>query len=103
MGNVGSMVAFRVGHTDAEALESAYGKSYVAAQFTNLSNGEVCVKLLQGGQDREPFMGRTLPPMGTRHGRGLKILRRSREKYATPREKVERRVWTWLKMPRRPD
>jgi hypothetical protein len=101
MGNVGSMVSFRVGHTDAEALERAYGKTYVAAQFTGLSNGEVCAKLLRGGQDREPFMGRTLPPTGTRHGGGVKILRRSREKYATPRERVEGRVEKWLRMPRR--
>lgn len=100
MGNVGSMVAFRVGYADAEVLEKAYGRTYVAAHFTNLSNGEAIVKLLQGGQDREPFIGRTLPPSGTWHGRGVKILRRSREKYATAREKVEKRVWAWLKMPK---
>jgi hypothetical protein len=100
MGNVGSMVAFRVGYADAEVLEKAFGKSYVAAHFTNLSNGEVLAKLLEGGQDREPFLGRTLPPSGTWHGRGVKILRRSREKYAMPRKKVERKVWAWLKMPR---
>lgn len=101
MGNVGSMVAFRVGYADAEVLEKAFGKSYVAAHFTNLSNGEALVKLLESGQDREPFLGRTLPPSGTWRGRGVKILRRSREKYATPRGEVERKLWAWLRMPRR--
>jgi hypothetical protein len=100
MGNVGSMVAFRVGYADAEVLEKAYGKTYVAAHFTSLSNGEVCAKLLESGQDMQPFIGKTLPPVGTWHGKGLLILRRSREKYATAREKIERRVWAWLKMPR---
>lgn len=96
MGNVGSMVAFRVGHRDAEALELAFGKTYPAAQFTSLSNGEVCAKLLSYGTDRDAFLGRTLPPLGRRNGRRDKIIRRSREKYATRREAIERKLSYWL-------
>jgi hypothetical protein len=97
MGNVGSMVAFRVGHEDAEALEKAFGNTYAASHFTGLSNNEVYAKLLSHGQDIEPFLGRTLPPSGRRYGRKEKIIDRSRERYATRQVVMERRILSWLK------
>jgi hypothetical protein len=96
MGNVGSLIAFRVGHKDAKALEGAFGGSYVASQFSGLSNREICAKVLSSGKDIEPFMGRTLPPSGKRHGRRAAIIRRSREKYSAPRAEVEERIARWL-------
>ena len=96
-GNVGSIVAFRVGHRDAKQLEMAFGETYRASQLTSLGNHEVCVKLLANGQDCDPIFGKTLPPMGYRHGRRETIIRRSREKYATPRRIVEDRIRRWLK------
>lgn len=96
LGNVGSLVAFRVGHEDSKALEMAFGETITAKQFSSLSNGEVYAKLLSSGQDTDPFLGRTLPPAGQRHGRSETIIRRSREKYATGRVTVERRIKRWL-------
>ena len=96
LGNTGSIVAFRVGHEDAVVFERTFGESHKAAQFTNLSNGEVCAKLLNQGQDVEPFVGRTHPPFGSRHGRREIIIRRSREKYATKRGTIEGRIRRWL-------
>jgi hypothetical protein len=95
-GNVGSMVSFRVGYSDAGAVEAAFGKSYAAAQFTSLSNGEVVAKLLSSGRDLEPFVGRTLPPQGKRRGRKDKIVKRSRERYAAKRESIEGKISRWL-------
>lgn len=96
LGNVGSIVAFRVGHDDANALEQAYGGIVRAGQFTNLQNREVYAKLLSSGRDMAPVYGRTLPPLGTRHGRHERAIRRSREKYAAKREDVERKIQKWL-------
>lgn len=96
LGNVGSMVSFRVGPRDATTMEEAYGKSYVAQQFSGLSNGEVIVKLLDQGRDLEPFTGKTHGPAGRRHGRGERFISLSREKYATKREIVERKLSQWL-------
>lgn len=95
-GNVGSIIAFRVGHSDAKMLEQVFGESYRASQFTSLNNGEICARLLSNGQDREPFLGSTLPPIGIRHGRKDIIIRRSREKYSTRREIVEGKIERWL-------
>ncbi len=92
-GNVGSIVAFRAGQRDAELLEREYGGGYVASHFVGLGNHEVCAKLLH----REPFLGRTLPPAGERHGRRETIVRRSREKYAKQKKIVEERIRRWMK------
>jgi hypothetical protein len=96
LGNAGSMIAFRVGHSDAKLIEESFGETYPASQFTSLNHGEVYAKLLTNGEDREAVLGRTMPPSGTRYGRREAIIRRSREKYATRREVVEERVKRWL-------
>jgi len=96
-GNVGSLVAFRVGQHDAELLEREFGGAYPARRFVELRNHEICVKLLQSGEHGDPFVARTLPPWGERHDYREKIVRRSREKYGTPREIVEDKIRRWLR------
>lgn len=96
IGNVGSMVAFRVGHDDAESLEKMFGKTYSASHFASLSNREIYGKVLTGGKEVEPFAARTLPPWGRWHRRRNTIIRRSRERYSTRREVVERKMHAWF-------
>jgi hypothetical protein len=96
LGNVGSVVAFRVGHKDAESLEQMFGTTCAASQFTTLGNGEVLGKILESGQHSDAFLGRTLPPLGTRCGHRHSIIRRSREKYAKRKEVIQRKVRAWL-------
>ena len=95
-GNVGSIVAFRAGHHDAMLLEQELGGSLSASLLTGLGNFEICAKLLADGRDREPFLGKTLPPTGKRHGHSETIILRSREKYATGRQIIENRIQRWL-------
>lgn len=97
IGNVGSLVSFRVGHHDAQALEQAFGETYPARQFTALSNYEICAKALSGGSDMEPFLGKTHAPFGERIGKGDKIIRNSRMRFSTPRATVERRIAGWMR------
>src|SRR5260221_13357896 len=61
---------------------------YVRSQFTGLGNFEICARLL----NREPFLGKSLPPLATGRVRRDIIMRRSREKYSTKRVIVERRI-----------
>lgn len=95
-GNVGSIISFRVGPTDASFLEQEFGSGYAAVKFTELANHEVCAKLLTGGHYAAPFSGTTLPPLAISFGGREKIIRRSREKYATKREEVEGKIRRWL-------
>jgi hypothetical protein len=96
IGNVGSLVSFRVGHQDAEALELAFGKTLLASAFTSLNNTEVYAKLLSGGRDTDAFHAWTLPPFGIRHGRREKIINHSRQRYTNPRKHVERKIHAWF-------
>jgi hypothetical protein len=91
-GNVGSIIAFRLGQADAEILERQFGGVFPAASLTSLPNFNVCAKLLSGKELSEPFQGRTLQPVGRRYGRRERIIRRSRERYATKRWVVEDRI-----------
>jgi hypothetical protein len=96
LGNVGSIVAFRIGPEDAQVFERTFGMTYIANQFTTLNNGEVYVKLLENGQYAGAFFGRTFPPEGKRHGHRDAIIDKSRAKYAEKRETMERKVRAWL-------
>jgi hypothetical protein len=95
-GNVGTIIAFRVGEGDARRLAREFGSDSTPEQFTSLSNYEVRIKLLSDGRQQDPFGGKTLPPRPIRRGRSEKIIRRSREKYATPRLVVEDKIARWL-------
>jgi hypothetical protein len=95
-GNVGTIMSFRVGEADAELLAREFGNDFTLEHFTDLDNYEVCVKLLQDGKQRVPFVGKTHPPLGNDHHRRAKLIARSREKYATPRRIVEDRIGRWM-------
>jgi hypothetical protein len=95
-GNVGSIISFRVGSSDAERLAREYGETFPANHFSSLPNHHICVKMMKDGQVIEPFQGRTLPPMGVRYGRGETVRRRSREKYGVKRATVEYKHAKWL-------
>jgi hypothetical protein len=95
-GNVGSIVAFRVGQRDAELLEREFGETYPARQFVDLHNYEICARILNNGEHGNPFMARTLPVWVERHNRRKTIISRSREKYGLARDVIEDRIRRWL-------
>jgi TraM recognition site of TraD and TraG/Type IV secretion-system coupling protein DNA-binding domain len=95
-GNIGTMVSFRVGESDAQMLSNEYGNVYTPAQFSSLDNYEVLVKLLSGGQVADPFRGMTHPPLELRSGRRDRVVRSSREKYASRRDLVEEKIDRWM-------
>jgi hypothetical protein len=96
-GNVGSAITFRTGERDSEVLERELGSAYTASQLTQLGKHEVCAKVLVSGINDEPFLGKTFPPHGKRHGRKETIIRRSREKYGIKKSIVEGRIEQWLR------
>jgi hypothetical protein len=95
-GNVGSLISFRVGHADAEALHREFGESYAPETFVSLDRFEMIARMMQDGQTREPFRASSLPPVRHQIGRREKLIARSREKYATPRASVEEKIHRWI-------
>ncbi len=94
-GNVGTLISFRVGHTDAEALHQEFGSTHVAQQFVDLEKFEILIRLMEDGANREPFRGKTLAPVGNAFGAPAKLIARSRERFATKRAEVERKLNDW--------
>jgi Type IV secretion-system coupling protein DNA-binding domain len=95
-GNVGTLIAFRIGYADAEVMEKEFGKTFPASAIVDLDRYEAVVKLLQDGMNLTPFRARMLPPLENRVGRKAKLIARSRERFATPRRVIEGKINRWM-------
>lgn len=62
LGNVGSILAMRLGAADADALRGVLGQSVNARTLQNLPDFHVAARLLQGGRPATPFVFHTLAP-----------------------------------------
>lgn len=61
LGNVGTIIAFRIGLPDAELLESEFFPDFRATDLINLPNHHIYLKLMINGRVSSPFSARTLP------------------------------------------
>jgi len=60
LGNVGTLVSFRVGPTDARILSQEFAPEFSAADLTSLPNHEIYVRLMVEGTVTRPFSGETV-------------------------------------------
>lgn len=95
LGNVGTMIVFRIGSADAEALEGEFAPEFRKEDLQRLERYHFAARLLVGGTATTPFSAMTLapprpPPGGTE--RALRVRDQSRARYAVPREAVERSI-----------
>jgi hypothetical protein len=95
-GNVGTLVAFRMGYTDAEAMAKEFGNAIPPTSLADLERYEAVVKLLVEGANQEPFRASMLPPVENRIGRTNKLIRLSRQRFAMPRWKIEAKLRRWM-------
>lgn len=92
-GNVGTMIAFRVGATDAELLEKEFAPVFVMEDLVNLGFAQIYLKLMIDGLSSQPFSATTLPPIAQPETSFVKeIIDASREQYARPRALVEEAI-----------
>ncbi len=90
MGNVGSIVVFRVGGEDAERLEAEMTPIFKSKDMINLGMQEFYVKLMIDGESYDPFSAETLKILHPPHpSYRERIIESSRQKYAVPLEKVK--------------
>jgi hypothetical protein len=62
LGNVGTIVVFRIGANDAETLVPEFQPEFSLADFTNLPNYHIYLKLMIDGKISRPFSATTLNP-----------------------------------------
>ncbi|MDE2233128.1 MAG: type IV secretion system DNA-binding domain-containing protein, partial [Patescibacteria group bacterium] len=92
-GNVGTMIAFRVGATDAEALEKEFAPTFTIEDLVNLGFTQIYLKLMIDGLTSSPFSAVTLPPIAHPGSSFVKeIIEASRTQFARPRVMVEAEI-----------
>ncbi len=80
-GNVGSIISFRVGATDAEFLVKQFAPVFNENDLVNIDNFNAYAKILINGQTSKPFNIKTLLPEKGDKETGDKIKELSRLKY----------------------
>ena len=92
-GNVGALIAFRVGNEDAAKLEPQFFPIFDRYHLTNVPNWEACAKTTIQGQVAHPFSLKTvLPPIERKESTADEVVKRSRFTYGKAREEVEAEI-----------
>ena len=95
-GNVGTLIAFRMGNNDAEVLTKEFGADFPATSLTAINRFEAVVKLLENGSTREPFRANTLPTPKPEGYREDAMIAHSRRRFSNSRSLVEAKLRRWL-------
>ena len=95
-GNVGTLITFRVGASDAESLENEFAPEFDIQDIVGLGFGSIYLKLMIDGMSSRPFSAGTLPPIKIA-GKTFeeKIIEESRQQYATAKKEVEEKIIEW--------
>lgn len=89
-GNVGTVIAFRVGPFDAEVLETIFTPQFLATDIVNLSFAQIYLTLMIDGIGSQPFSATTLPPIAPPPTSCREMtIASSRNQFTRPRVEVE--------------
>jgi len=97
IGNVGTMVAFRVGATDAEYLEKEFHPIFNKTDFVNLPRYSIYLKLMIDGATSQPFSADTLPLKNGSKSFKNEVIINTEETYAKPRKEIEAEIFEKIK------
>ncbi|MBX2866343.1 type IV secretion system DNA-binding domain-containing protein [Candidatus Kaiserbacteria bacterium] len=92
-GNVGTVIAFRVGPFDAEVLEAIFAPEFTATDLVNLGFAQIYLTLMIDGIGSRPFSAVTLPPIEAGHTSCKEmVIRSSQKNFGSERTQVEEMV-----------
>jgi hypothetical protein len=94
-GNVGTIISFRVGNTDAEVLAREFAPEFAEDDLVNLPNRSIVLKLMIHGQASRAFSAMTLPKLSEEPSSGEKVIAQGRRRRARRRQDVEARLERW--------
>lgn len=96
-GNVGNLISFRVGHTDATVLANEFGNEFRPDTFVDLPRFHALAKMQEHNEPQPTFKARLMPAMKMNTSQPNKLIAKSRERFGMPREGVEDRIVRWLR------
>ena len=95
-GNVGTMIAFRVGAYDADVLEKEFAPTFLAEDLVNLGLRQIYLKLMIDAVTSPPFSATTLPPIALPEISYVdEIKQHSRQTFSKPKSEVEKVITDW--------
>jgi hypothetical protein len=104
-GNVGTMIVLRVGYEDAEILAAHFHPSGLNAMalhaFSDFSQYEAWARIMRYGEVSDPILIKTLKPLAFSYGRRDLLIQHSRDRLATRRAVMERKINQWMQHLRR--
>jgi len=93
-GNMGTIVAFRVGQNDVDTLSRYFQPTFDADDLLRVPNYNTITRTLIGGVPTQPFSMATLPPLGTPNPKLATALKQlSAAKYGHPKAEVEKDIF----------
>ena len=93
LGNVGTIIAGRLGVTDAEMLQKTFAPTFGAEDLHKLPNYHAITTVMMFDMPTAPFTMKLLPPMGEKKTEVLENLRQySAMKYGRDRGEVEQEI-----------
>lgn len=97
-GNVGTMITFRVGATDAEIFEKEFAPYFTMDDIVNLSAYQIYLRLMIDGVGSKPFSAHTLNPIAQPlHSYTEAVIAYSRAAYSRPVVEVEEEIAQFYK------
>ncbi|MBA2278946.1 ATP-binding protein [Candidatus Saccharibacteria bacterium] len=98
IGNIGTIVSFRVGTNDAEFLAKYFAPVFDIHDLQRIPNFNSVTRMLIGGVPSQPFSMATLPPLGKPNPQLAVALKQlSAAKFGRPRARVESEIFTRLR------
>lgn len=93
LGNVGSIISFRVGGDDAVKLKPEFAPIFDVKDMINLGVGEFYIKTTIDGESYDPFSAETLRVLPATHPSYRdKVIEASRRKFAIPAGEAQRLI-----------
>ena len=97
IGNIGTVIAGRIGITDAEILQKKFAPTFDAEDLTKLPNFKTITSVMINNVPSAAFSMTLVPPMGQSNPQLRDALKKlSAAKYGRPRAEVERDIFARL-------
>ncbi|MDD3773866.1 MAG: type IV secretion system DNA-binding domain-containing protein [Patescibacteria group bacterium] len=91
-GNVGTLVSYRVGPSDAPYLAKEYMPTFEETDLINLNNYHIYLKMSVGGVTSSPFSASTLPPYEDKENLEQEVAEASRKTYGKAIADVKKEI-----------
>lgn len=93
-GNMGTIVAFRVGQNDVDSLARYFQPTFDADDLLRVPNYNTITRTLTGGVPTQPFSMTALPPLGDPNPKLSAALKQlSAAKFGSPKAQVEKDIF----------